>query len=147
VEEQNKKEFFCTDCKKDINETDLICPHCGADVSCEVEELEDAPIQFKGMLTLGNVLDIIGWIVGAIGAIVIGYVVLNLSFEKVGYGFLLPILLIGLSVFIVALFLIAAGQFLQCQVAVERNGRQTNIMLLKLIEQGKEKKIVVKMNN
>ena len=138
--------YYCDHCNKDVNETDVKCPHCGSDISNEIEQIETAPMHFKGMVTLGNLLDTAGWFIGIIGIIAISYFIMEIMQSNSTVLALFPALIGIIIVLIFALFLIAAGQFLLCNVSIEKNGRQTNIILMKLVEQKKEKQIIVKMN-
>ena len=42
-ENSNTEEFYCTECKRIVNEADKVCPYCGEDLSetIEVEEKID----------------------------------------------------------------------------------------------------------
>lgn len=130
--------YVCTDCGKDVSENDNVCPHCGADLTVEVEPQEEHAQgnnstqterigidqvhftrHYKTTYTLAKIVEIVSWVVligGAISGIAIAA---DSKSPEPG------ILVIILSV-VLGLLLVFMSQLTLILIDTENNTRRTS---------------------
>jgi DNA-directed RNA polymerase subunit RPC12/RpoP len=121
-----KTEYYCNACKKEITKNDSKCPYCGAEIINSDEKHKN----YKGQYFFGGLVEASGWLIILFGIITLVYI---LFVSELVIALYIAIIICVTS-FLTGLFLVAIGQFFQCQVQIERNTRETNMWLKKIYE-------------
>lgn len=125
-------EYICTDCNEPVSADDKVCPNCGADLSETVQENNDyeetyVPYVFKSLIFYASLVSTIGGIQIIVGIIMLIFAIDNNYSSTV-------LIVVGISLVVSGLPIIAFGQFLIAHVAIEKNTRETNAMLRYIIK-------------